>query len=228
MTHTMREAPTGIDAAAAAMRIPGAGAPEKRTEIAIQQIDPDADWLPLAGRLVVRWDDSIEYCPLLLVTGTDDPGAALRAELDDWSPDAIDRTDWSQSIGCYRVRSLAEIMARGYDREDALAAYGDCDSSTIDDWLESLAHLSITLEPEEPPCQRDRWERPRKKHKWIDGQAYGHGGGIQRADRCKRCGVERHVDTWATDPVNGSQGHTSLHYERDGERLTLPAVMEVE
>jgi hypothetical protein len=42
---------------------------------------------------------------------------------------------------------------------------------------------------------------------------YGSGGGVRYSGRCVRCGVIRHVVTWATDPCDGTQGHTMVRYE---------------
>jgi hypothetical protein len=42
---------------------------------------------------------------------------------------------------------------------------------------------------------------------------YGSGGGVRYSGRCVRCGVIRHVVTWATDPCDGTQGHRSVRYE---------------
>jgi hypothetical protein len=67
--------------------------------------------------------------------------------------------------------------------------------------------LRVEVEPEEPWCAEDEPE-----HRWVDGPVYGSGGGVCYRQTCRHCGQVRRVDTWATDPCDGSQGHTSVEY----------------
>jgi hypothetical protein len=67
--------------------------------------------------------------------------------------------------------------------------------------------LRVELDPSEPECAEDEPE-----HLWVDGPVYGSGGGVCYRQTCRHCGQVRRVDTWATDPADGSQGHTSVEY----------------
>jgi hypothetical protein len=66
--------------------------------------------------------------------------------------------------------------------------------------------VRVEVEPEEPECSED------EGHRWVDGPVYGSGGGVCYRDTCSHCGLVKRVDTWATDPADGSQGHTSVEY----------------
>lgn len=61
------------------------------------------------------------------------------------------------------------------------------------------------IDPEEPDCED-------VDHAWQDGPVFGSGGGVVYTDTCAHCGWRRHVDTWATDPSDGSQGHRIVRY----------------
>ena len=71
---------------------------------------------------------------------------------------------------------------------------------------EGSTELRVTVEPEEPDCSED------DGHDWRDGAVYGSGGGVAWTATCNCCGLRRRTDTWATDPCDGSQGHTSVEY----------------
>ena len=183
--------------------------------IGIKSIDDGTrdGWADYVGRIVLQWRDNIERGPYLLVTGTDDPDAASQQEIDEWTPYEVSSTDWSQRLHVFRVRTPSEILAEGYDDEDVRIALAGEDDEIA---LHEVDVTGVTVEPEEPPCRKSPHHPERKRHKWVIGQAYGHGGGVQHTDTCKRCGVQRHIDTWAQDPSDGSQGHTSTSYSEPG------------
>lgn len=187
-------------------------------------------WNALAGRLVVQWRDSIESSDFFLIGGTDDPAQAIKAELAEFSTYEVDSTDWSNTLSCYRVRTPAEIIDGGWadSLDEVHAIYGSTRTNDLDDWLDELACAQLILQPSVPPCYGKSGFKLHDSHKWIHGQAYGSGGGVRYADTCKRCGIERHTDTWATDPCDGSQGHVSTaYYEADGiTRILRPGVIE--
>ena len=64
------------------------------------------------------------------------------------------------------------------------------------------------LDPVEPDCEAG------KDHDWRDHDpARGSGGGVKYSERCEHCGAVRWIDTWATNPANGTQGHRSIEYQ---------------
>ena len=214
-------------------------APPESSRITIRQIvesggldQPQGGWESLAGRLVLQWRDSVETSDFFLVSGTDDPEAALRAEIADYDAIGVevDTTDWSNTIACYRVRSIAEIVADGWASTPAEARelQGSCTTSDMDCWLDELASRTLEIQPSEPPCMGEDGDTRHDAHDWRDGQPRGNGGGVVYEDTCRRCGIQRHTDTWATDPCDGSQGHTSTsYYEADGETaISRPGIIE--
>ena len=193
--------------------------------ITMSPLDGDTDgWSQYIGRILLQWRDDVEQGPYLLVSGTDDHEAASAAEIADWQPYEVESTDWSQRLHVFRVRTAAEIMAEGYDADDVEAAMSGEDDEIA---LAELDVIGITIQPEEPDCQKSPHHRIHPQHKWIQGQAYAHGGGVQYTSTCKRCGIQRHTDTWAQDPSTGSQGLRSTAYsEADGETLLRPGIVE--
>lgn len=77
--------------------------------------------------------------------------------------------------------------------------------------------FEITVDPAEPSCSEDEhdWQSP---HAIVGGLrsnpgVRGNGGGVISTEVCMNCGCSRTTDTWATDPGNGTQGHTTVSYE---------------
>lgn len=74
---------------------------------------------------------------------------------------------------------------------------------------------TLSIDPVEPPCDAEHeWCSP---HSVVGGLqenpgVWGSGGGVRVHEVCKHCGAYRITDTWATDPCDGSQGHTSISY----------------
>jgi hypothetical protein len=78
--------------------------------------------------------------------------------------------------------------------------------------------LRVQVDPGEPDCADDH------EHHWISPHwllggvqenpgVVGHGGGVVCTEVCRHCGCARVTDTWATDPEDGTQGHTTVSYE---------------
>ena len=107
----------------------------------------------------------------------------------------------------------AEQALKDIDPPDA----GDYRSeSTV--WITWYAHnvddrnnsnsRDFTIDPEVPECE------PGQDHEWQDhDQAVGSGGGIKFSERCRHCATVKRTDTWATNPTDGTQGHTSIAFE---------------
>lgn len=75
----------------------------------------------------------------------------------------------------------------------------------------------VTLDPEEPECtdKEHDWQSP---HHIVGGiksnpGVWGHGAGVYITEVCMNCGCKKQTDTWATNPANGTQGHTTIEYE---------------
>lgn len=139
-------------------------------------------------------------------------------------------------MGRYRVQD--SVCGDDFDAadDDAALAYaeewlrsGDWDrSSTL--WLEaqvmpieddgdcgaSIGTVRITLQPEPPKCTCDEhvWCSPYHILGGVEENpgVWGHGGGARIKEVCSECGVYRLTDTWATNPCDGTQGHTSVEY----------------
>jgi hypothetical protein len=61
------------------------------------------------------------------------------------------------------------------------------------------------MHPEEPPCDGS-------SHDWSNDVVRGSGGGVKISAVCPHCGVERVINTWASDPYDGEQGLESYTY----------------
>lgn len=84
------------------------------------------------------------------------------------------------------------------------------------DYGASLGSVRVTLHPEPPQCRGE-------EHVWCSPYhilgglkenpgVWGHGGGAMVKEVCSECGVYKLTDTWATNPCDGTQGHTSVEY----------------
>lgn len=111
----------------------------------------------------------------------------------------VDGGDWGDSSTSW-VRVYAQEVDEDGDE------VGDRDSYRIE------------IEPTEPDCSHDDghdWQSP---YSILGGLrenpgVQGHGGGVLISEVCMRCGCGKHTDTWAQDPSDGTQGHTSVRYE---------------
>jgi hypothetical protein len=80
-----------------------------------------------------------------------------------------------------------------------------------------VGEVEVTLHPDPPACRGDEhaWSSP---HAVVGGLrenpgVWGSGGGVKIKEVCRKCGCYKLTDTWATNPSNGTQGHTSVGYE---------------
>ena len=92
---------------------------------------------------------------------------------------------------------------------------------------EDVESWTFIIDPEEPRCRDEDgrydseanhdWQTP---HSILGGLkenpgVWGHGGGVIMKEVCMRCGCARITDTWATNPTNGTQAHTTVTYDED-------------
>ena len=88
------------------------------------------------------------------------------------------------------------------DPETPKTTWIDCRISGNDEeWT-----ITVQLDPPEPECVGE--------HSWkeVPGSVRGHGGGVKLTEFCKRCGVYRHIDTWAQRPDTGEEGFETVWY----------------
>lgn len=89
------------------------------------------------------------------------------------------------------VEQAREMVERGDQTEKVWVERGD---------------YRIAIDPPVPPCTDSRG------HDWRHESVTGHGGGVIETERCSRCGWRKITDTWAQDPVDGTQGLVSYSY----------------
>lgn len=152
------------------------------------------DCLVLPGTPVVADDGNapVEY------DADTDPADAARQYVDDGDWGTIESTTWVH-VSTWRV---------GID--------ADGDETDVGE-----GRHTITLEPEEPDCldgEGHIWKTPIEIVGGIKENpgVWGIGGGVICSAVCVRCGCTRTEDSWATDPSNGTQGHSSTSYEEGG------------
>jgi hypothetical protein len=136
----------------------------------------------------------------------------------------------------YRVQDEGSSDDFDAADDDAAVAYGKqwlCDGSWDRDqtlWLrayvfrlqedgegyEMIGTARATLHPIMPKCVGEEhvWCSP---YHILGGMkenpgVWGNGGGARIKEVCSECGVYRVTDTWATNPCDGTQGHTSVEY----------------
>lgn len=76
-------------------------------------------------------------------------------------------------------------------------------------------NLRRAIDPREPAQAHD-WQSP---HEVVGGikenpGVRGNAGGVVMVEVCSRTGWYKITDTWATDPADGTQGHTSIRFQR--------------
>jgi len=77
---------------------------------------------------------------------------------------------------------------------------------------------NVTIDPPTPRCKTGHEHEWRAPFALVGGLrdnpgVFGNGGGVTIHEICRLCGRHRHTDTWATNPCDGSQGHTSVSYD---------------
>jgi len=86
------------------------------------------------------------------------------------------------------------------------------------EYHDDAASATVILDPNPPTCSGDShdWQSPIeivggcKENPGV----HGHGGGAIINEVCVNCGTERITDTWAQNPCNGTQGYTTVQYDR--------------
>lgn len=109
--------------------------------------------------------------------------------------------------------------------EPSRCDYGDDPGTTWTTWWAvnvddsaDYAERTYQMDEDEPECEEG------KEHDWqcppdiVGGikenpGVWGHGGGIILKRCCMNCGCLQETDTWAQNPSNGTQGHTTVRYE---------------
>ena len=122
--------------------------------------------------------------------------------------------------------SSAEAALEAADKPRRVNYDDDDGSTTI--WVEyhavnvddddDRASRQFVLQPREPECSGGGdhdWQSPIEIVGGVreNPGVWGHGGGVTIDECCVRCGCQRHTDTWATNPTNGTQGHTTVAYK---------------
>lgn len=74
-----------------------------------------------------------------------------------------------------------------------------------DDNKINIDFVKVAVDPELPPCVDGA-------HEWRETGVRGEGGGVIVGYTCSKCGLEKVLNTWATDPDDGEQGLRSVTY----------------
>ena len=85
-----------------------------------------------------------------------------------------------------------------------------------DCYFETLGPVYMELQPKPPACKAE-------EHEWLSPYSlvgglkenpgvWGSRGGVLSKEVCRHCGMYQLTDTWATNPCDGTQGHTSIEY----------------
>lgn len=84
------------------------------------------------------------------------------------------------------------------------------------EYADTLGSVYVTLMPDVPACTEEAhlWCAPYSLLGGLKDNpgVWGNGGGIRSKEVCQHCGRYRLTDTWATNPCDGTQGHTSVEY----------------
>jgi hypothetical protein len=104
--------------------------------------------------------------------------------------------------------------------------YGDWERSSSSWWWHGVSRCKLTGEQrshtvempaEEPECLTDDhdWQSPYEVLGgcWENPGVWANGGGVIIREVCAHCGVYRVIDTWAQDPMTGTQGLRTVNYE---------------
>lgn len=83
---------------------------------------------------------------------------------------------------------------------------------------EERDRMTHVFQAEPPKCIHEDghdWQAP---YRIVGGirqnpGVWGNGGGVVCNECCMHCGCRRRTDTWATNPADGTQGHTVVEYE---------------
>ena len=244
MTHTTTTTSTVTPAEEAAIRAQlGSGIVLREVWDSGHQWDAMGGWASLEGRLLIQWRDTQDQGPYWVVDGDGaarppereiaiTPAEAIRAAIEDREPDTIESSTWHDRVLAFRVRTRAEVGALDPSLEDEPGGIYEmyCRGSQDDRaWiLEELAERTVLYHPTEPDCDHedpDDHDHPHLHHRWIpdsEPRYNGSGTGVARVEECALCGVQRHTDTSATDPCDGTQGHYQVAYYRADGVTVIP------
>ena len=113
--------------------------------------------------------------------------------------------------GLAGARAMAREWTLGaYDAPSELGAQPYWVDVDIIQRGEVVTTAVVRVDPVEPACDEA------SQHDYRDsGDVFGHGGGVICQQRCRRCGLIRRTDTWATRLDTGEQGLRAVSYLRD-------------
>ena len=152
--------------------------------------------------------------------------AAAEKDVDSWNNgvEAEHTIFWDYTIYCIPDGKLGDKI----DGRQTYEILKDTDEN-----IEQYEYHSGMVEchPDAPDCIDCRDEHEFVSTHEVEGGlvenpgVWGNGGGVIIHEHCKYCKVTLHKDTWATNPENGTQGHTSISYgegehSTEGDRLS--------
>lgn len=101
----------------------------------------------------------------------------------------------------------------------------------IDGDEDDVTHVTVAIDPEEPPCAGAGEHVWRAPHAIVGGieespGVWGHGGGVTCTSVCIVCGCAMDTDSWAQNPETGEQGLDSVEYTagKYADEIIPPAV----
>lgn len=113
----------------------------------------------------------------------------------------------------------AEQWLRGGDWERDHTLWLSAQVFSVDDdgkHLDTIGTVRVTLHPDVPRCAGGAhvWCSPYEVLGGLKENpgVWGSGGGVIIKEVCSECGTYKVTDTWATNPCDGTQGHTSVEY----------------
>ena len=139
--------------------------------------------------------------------------AAAEKEVDSWKHGVeVEHTIfWDYTIYCIPDDKLGDKI----DGRQTCEILQDTDED-----IEQYEYHSGMVEchPDPDPCITCRDDHEFISTHEVEGGlkenpgVFGNGGGVIINEHCKFCSVTRRKDTWATNPDDGTQGHTSITY----------------
>lgn len=147
---------------------------------------------------------------------------------DDFAGDDFEAADDDAAID-YAIKWLRN---GSWDRDQTLFLSASVlslqDDGEVD---ERIGTAQVALQPIMPKCvsAEHDWRSP---YSVLGGMkenpgVWGNGGGVIIKEVCSACGKYRVTDTWATNPCDGTQGHTSVEY-RPADEDSLEYVQQLQ
>ena len=151
-------------------------------------------------------------------------GEATHEDAEDEAKSLYDDPEgtWAE-VTVYRIP--AGRLVDGWSGSHRASILRDQESASELDEYE-VSSWSGHVDEAEPDCRQSPYHDPHPNgHDWTATRAveggleenpgvFGNGGGVVIHTHCTRCPATRTEDTWATDPSDGSQGHTVVTYGR--------------